>query len=84
MTLERRAEDFLYVRHPDFDLFLLEFAREGDRVALVYYGGDRYVREGCGTPPEPGYPGHWRSYLGQYRARNAEPSNFRIAVRGEC
>ena len=81
VSLERRARGSFYVRHPDFALALLEFSREGEDVVGAFHGGDRYVREGYTGPKHFEYPEHWKRYLGHYRARNPELSNFRIAVR---
>ena len=38
--LERRGQDSFYVVHPDLDLFLLEFKRDGDQVVEAFHGPD--------------------------------------------
>lgn len=81
IPLEKRRGDSFYVPHPDFSLALLDFSREDEVVVEAFHGGDRYVREGYGGPWQFVYPSHWDSFVGHYRARNPELSNFRIALR---
>lgn len=79
--LERRAQDSFYVRHPDFDLFLLEFKRERGRVVEVFHGSHWYVSDRYSGPHRFDYPEGWEAYPGHYRARNPELSNFRVVLR---
>ena len=81
ISLEKRLGNSFYVPHPDFSLTLLEFSREDGVVVEAFHGGDWYVREGYSVPRHFGYPLHWESFVGHYRARNPELSNFRIALR---
>ena len=81
VPLERRTRDSFLVHHPDFALFLLEFSREGAQVDEAFHGSDRFVREGLHRSGHLSYSKLWESYVGHYRARNPELSNFRIAVR---
>ncbi len=81
VTLEKRSQDTFYVPHPDFDLALLEFNRAEGRVSEAFHGGNWYVGDRYAGPREFHYPQQWDAYLGHFRARNPELSNFRIAVR---
>lgn len=81
VALERRTRDGFYVPHPDFALALLEFGRQEGRVVEVFHGGDWFVREGYTGPGEFHHPPEWDAYVGHYRTRSPELSNFRIAVR---
>ena len=80
-SLERRGEDAFYVAHPELDLFLLEFGRDGNRVVEVFHGPDWYVREGYAGPRPFDYPEEWESYEGHYRTYNFGLTNFRILLR---
>ena len=78
-ALERRSEDSFYVSHPDMELFLLEFGRDG--VVEVFHGPDWYIREGYSGPRSFHYPEAWETYLGHYRTYNFGLTNFRIVLR---
>lgn len=81
VTLEKRSQDTFYVPHPDFDLALLEFGRAEGRVSEAFHGGNWYVGDRYAGPREFHYRQQWDAYVGHYRARSPELSNFRIAVR---
>lgn len=80
-TLEKRGEDSFYVSHPELELFLLEFGRDGNRVVEVFHGPDWYVGEGYSGPDSFDYPKEWERYLGHYRTYNFGLTNFRIVPR---
>lgn len=81
IALERRTPDNFYVRHPDFDRFLLEFKRETGRVAEAWHGPDWYVGRHYSGPGSVDSPPEWKTYTGHYRGRNPELSNFRVFLR---
>lgn len=81
IVLEQRNEDAFYAPHPDFRLFLLEFHREDGKVVEAFHGARWYVNENYSGPSYVGYPSEWEAYIGHYRARNPELSNFRVAIR---
>jgi D-alanyl-D-alanine carboxypeptidase len=81
LALERRAPDSFYVPHPDFELALLEFGREANRVVEAFHGSDWYTNELYSGPSRVRYPKHWDAFCGHYRARNPELPNFRVVVR---
>ena len=80
-VLEKRGEDSFYVSHPELELFLLEFGRDGDRVVEVFHGPDWYVGEGYSGPGAFDYPEEWERYQGHYRTYNFGLTNFRIVLR---
>ena len=80
-VLEKRGEDSFYVSHPELELFLLEFGRDGNRIVEVFHGPDWYVEEGYSGPLSFDYPKEWESYQGHYRTYNFGLTNFRIALR---
>ena len=79
--LEARGGDSFYVHHPELELFLLEFGRDGDSVVELFHGPDRFVGEGYSGPDTYDYPKEWESYLGHYRAYNFGLTNFRVLLR---
>ena len=81
VVLERRGDDSFYVPHPDLELFLLEFGRDGDRVVEAFSGADRYVREGHPDQSAVDFPAEWESYTGHYRTYNFVLTNFRVILR---
>lgn len=81
IALERRTQDNFYVRHPDFDLFLLEFKRQAGQVVEAWHGPDWYVRRDYSGPGSFEVPQEWEAYTGHYRGRNPELSNFRVILR---
>ena len=56
-VLESRGEDSFYVSHPDLELFLLEFGREGNRIVEAFHGPDWYVKEWYSGSLSFGLPG---------------------------
>jgi CubicO group peptidase (beta-lactamase class C family) len=81
IALERFAEDQFYVRHPDYDLFLLEFGRQQGKVVEAFHGPDWYVNDHYTGPLQFTYPEAWMAYTGHYRAHNPDASNFRVVLR---
>ena len=56
--LEPRGKDLFYLDHPDFNLFLLKFEKEGEeQPALeVFYGEECFTRSGTGRGQENKIP----------------------------
>ena len=79
--LEERGEDRFYVGHPDLDLFLMEFKREGGKVVEAFHGPHWYVNDCYAGPMDFDYPKEWDAYSGHYRAHNPGLSNFRVVLR---
>ncbi|HET6204851.1 MAG TPA: serine hydrolase domain-containing protein [Planctomycetota bacterium] len=81
IPLELRGRDAFLANHPDFDLFLLRFVREGDRVVEAVHGPDAYARDGTTPKPPPSAPEEWRAYPGHYRCQSPWLSNLRVVLR---
>ncbi len=81
VVLERRGADSFYVPHPDFELFLLEFGRDGEMVVEAFHGPDRYLREGYSGPATFSFPEEWHEFEGHYRTYNFVLTNFRVVIR---
>lgn len=80
-ALERRTRDSFHVSHPGFELALLEFGRQEGRVVECFHGGAWYVKDEYAGALEFDHPDEWDAYVGHYRARNPELSNFRVVIR---
>ena len=81
VPLEQRSNDYFYIGHPDLDLFLLEFKRDGASVVEVFHGSQWYISDRYKGPRQFDYPEEWEAYTGHYRTRNPEMSNFRVVLR---
>ena len=81
IPLEYREKDNFYIKHPDFDIFLLEFKRDRETVTEAFYGSRWYTNDRYTGPMLFNYPEEWMAYTGHYRTRNPELSNFRVLLR---
>ncbi len=81
IPLEQRGRDTFFIRHSHFELFLLEFRRDGENVVEAFHGSDWYVNDRYTGPRYFDYPEEWKAYPGHYRTRNPELSNFRVVLR---
>jgi hypothetical protein len=81
VALEQRAPDSFYVRHPDLDLFLLDFKRDGRTVVEAFHGPHWYINNRYSGPQNFDFPKAWEAYPGHYRTRSPELSNFRVVLR---
>jgi len=81
IPLERRGKDRFYVNQPAFQLFLLRFGRQKEKVVEAFHGPDWYVNANYAGPTNFDYPKEWAAYPGHYRTAHAWFSNFRIILR---
>jgi hypothetical protein len=81
IALEQRAPDGFYVGHPDLDLFLLDFKRDGRTVVEAFHGPHWYINNRYSGPQIFDFPKAWEAYPGHYRTRSSELSNFRVVLR---
>ena len=81
VALERRGADRFYIPDPAYDRFLLEFKRKDGQIVEAFHGSRWYTHERYKGPRKFRYPRHWNAYVGHYRTRNPELSNFRVVVR---
>ncbi|NJN39687.1 MAG: serine hydrolase [Gammaproteobacteria bacterium] len=81
VALEPRGADRFYVPDPAYDRFLLEFKRRDGKVVEAFHGSRWYTHERYKGPRKFRYPKHWDAYVGHYRTRNPELSNFRVVLR---
>ena len=80
-ALEPRGVDSFYVGHPELELFLLEFGRDGGRVVEAFHGAEWYAGEGYAGPVAFDNPPEWDACTGHYRTYNFVLTNFRVAPR---
>jgi hypothetical protein len=79
--LERAAPDLFYVKHPDWDLFLLGFSREQGKVAEAFHGGRWWTNEHYSGPKTFQYPAEWDAYPGHYHSDSAWYESTRVVIR---
>jgi hypothetical protein len=81
VALERAGGDRFIVKHPDFELFALEFGRNRNAVVEAFHG-PRWFRNERYTGPETfNYPPEWDAFSGHYRNDSAWFGSTRIFVR---
>jgi CubicO group peptidase (beta-lactamase class C family) len=81
IALERAGRDLFLVKDPDFDLFLLGFTRDKEKVIEAYYGSDwypgvNYSGSRTFTPPK-----EWEGYVGHYYNDSPWYGDSRIVLR---
>lgn len=83
VVLERRGGgDVFFAGHPDFEMHLLEFERDGaKRVCAVHHGPDTYVNAHHRGPTEFSRPAAWDAYAGHYRAFTPWDRELRVFPR---
>jgi D-alanyl-D-alanine carboxypeptidase len=81
IILERAAPDIFYVKHPDWDLFLLGFGREQGKVAEAFHGGRWWTNEIYSGPKSFQYPPEWNAYPGHYHSDSAWYESTRLVLR---
>jgi CubicO group peptidase (beta-lactamase class C family) len=81
VALERRGADRFYIPAPEYDRFLLEFNRKDGTIVEAFHGSRWYAHERYEGTRKFRYPKHWEAYVGHYRTRNPELSNFRVVLR---
>ncbi len=81
VLLERAAPDLFYVKHADWDRFLLGFSREQGKVAEAFHGGRWWTNEhysGAKTFP---YPAEWDAYAGHFHSDSPWYESTRLVIR---
>lgn len=81
IILERAAPDLFYVKHPDWDLFLLGFSREQGKVAEAFHGGRWWPNERYAGPKTFEYPAEWDAYAGHYHSDSPWYESTRLVIR---
>jgi D-alanyl-D-alanine carboxypeptidase len=81
VALERAGSDRFIVKHPDFDLFPLEFARDHSLVVEAFHGPRWFRNERYAGPKTFDYPKEWEAFAGHYRNDSPWFGSARIFIR---
>jgi CubicO group peptidase (beta-lactamase class C family) len=81
IALERAGADRFLARHPDFDLFALEFGRERNAVVEAWHGPRWFTHERYRGPRTFSYPKEWDAFAGHYRNDSPWFGSTRVFVR---
>jgi D-alanyl-D-alanine carboxypeptidase len=81
VVLERAGGDSFLVKHPDFELFTLGFARDKDAVVEAFHGSSWWTNERYAGPKKFDYPKAWDAYTGHFSSDSPWYGSTRIVVR---
>lgn len=81
IVLEQVAPDRFIIKHPDFELFALSFAREQGAVTEAFHGGGWWTSERYSGAKSFTYPPSWDMYTGHFRCDNAWYGSTRMVIR---
>ena len=81
VVLERAGTDRFIVKHPDFDMFLLGFTRENQKVTQAFYGSDWYLGANYTGPKTFEAKKEWEAFAGHYYHDSPWYGDTRIVLR---
>ena len=81
VILEQAAPDLFYVKHPDWDLFLLGFSRDQGKVAEAFHGARWWTNERYTGPKTFQYPPEWDAFTGHFHSDSPWYGSTRLVVR---
>lgn len=81
VVLERAGTDRFFVKHPDFDRFLLGFERENKQVTQAFFGSDWYLGEKYTGPKTFETKKEWEAFAGHYYNDSPWYGDIRIVLR---
>jgi D-alanyl-D-alanine carboxypeptidase len=81
IALERAGRDNFIVKHPDFELFTLDFGREQNAVVEAFYGANWFTNERYAGPKKFSYPPEWDAFVGHYRNDSPWFGSARVLLR---
>jgi CubicO group peptidase (beta-lactamase class C family) len=81
IVLERAGTDRFFVKHPDFDGFLLGFSRENQQVTQAFYGNDWYPGAKYNGPKTFETKKEWEAFAGHYYNDSPWYGDMRIVLR---
>jgi hypothetical protein len=81
VALESAGPNRFFVKHPDFELFLLEFGRDHDAVVEAFHGPRWFTNDRYASQKTFEYPKEWDSFAGHYRNDSPWFGSTRIFVR---
>src|SRR6266542_3811176 len=81
IALERVGRDSFLVKHPDFEMFTIDFGREQNAVIEAFHGADWFTNDHYSGPKTFHYPPEWNAYVGHYRNDSAWFGSARVLLR---
>jgi CubicO group peptidase (beta-lactamase class C family) len=81
IVLERAAPDLFFVKHPDFDLFVLGFVRENKQVTQAFYGNDWYMGAKYTGAKSFETKKDWEAFAGHYYNDSPWYGDTRVVLR---
>ena len=81
IVLERAGRDLFLVKDPDFDLYLLGFIRDKEKVTEAYHGSDWYAGVGYSGPRTFTSPKEWEGFVGHYCNDSPWYGDTRVVLR---
>ncbi|HSP64250.1 MAG TPA: hypothetical protein VLQ90_14770 [Pyrinomonadaceae bacterium] len=81
VALESAGPNRFFVKHPDFELFLLEFGRDHNAVVEAFHGLRWFTNDRYAGPRTFEYPKEWDACAGHYRSDSPWFGSTRIFVR---
>ena len=81
IILEQAAPDLFFVKHPDWDLFLLGFGREQGKVVESFHGARWWTNEHYSGPKTFQYPPEWDAYTGHFHSDSPWYESTRLVIR---
>jgi hypothetical protein len=81
IALERAGRDNFIVKHPEFELFTLDFGREQNAVVEAFHGANWFTHDRYAGPKKFSYPPEWDAFVGNYRNDSPWFGNARVFLR---
>ena len=81
VALESAGPNRFFVKHPDFELFLLEFGRDHNAVVEAFHGPRWFTNDRYAGLRTFQYPKEWDAFAGHYRNDSPWFGSTRIFVR---
>jgi D-alanyl-D-alanine carboxypeptidase len=81
IVLEPAGRDRFVVKHPDFELFLLNFGRDKDAVVETFHGSNWWTNERYSGPKSFEHPRDWEAFTGHYRSDSPWYGSTRVLFR---
>jgi D-alanyl-D-alanine carboxypeptidase len=81
IILEQAAPDLFFVKHPEWDLFLLGFSRLEGKVAEAFHGSRWWTNERYSGPKTFQYPPEWDAYAGHFHSDSPWYESTRLVLR---
>ncbi|MEP6719744.1 MAG: serine hydrolase domain-containing protein, partial [bacterium] len=81
IILEQAGPDLFFVKHPDWDLFLLGFSREQGKVVEAFHGARWWTNAAYTGVKTVQYPAEWDAYDGHYKSDSPWYGSTRLVVR---